>query len=91
MSQVTVYVTNYCPYCNAAEKFLRDHAVPFERVDVTHDPAMRQRLVELTGMRTVPQVFVGERSVGGYTDMLGLHRRGELEPLLEDVGLTLGA
>ncbi len=82
MKDVTIYTTNYCPYCRQAEKFLHDKGVPFKQVDVTEDDAMRAKLVELTGQRTVPQIFIGEESIGGYSDMMKLHTKGELEPKL---------
>jgi len=56
--------------------------VPFKQVDVTEDDAMRAKLVELTGQRTVPQIFIGEESIGGYSDMMKLHTKGELDPKL---------
>lgn len=82
MKAVTVYTTDYCPYCRQAERFLHDKGVPFKQVDVTHDDAMRVKLVELTGQRTVPQIFIGEESIGGYSDMMKLHSKGELDAKL---------
>jgi glutaredoxin 3 len=82
MKDVTVYTTTWCPYCRQAEKFLESKGVAFKQVDVTEDDAMREKLVELTGQRTVPQIFVGEKSIGGYSDMMALHTRGQFEPLL---------
>ena len=82
MKDVTIYTTNYCPYCRQAEKFLHDKGVPFKQVDVTEDDAMRAKLVELTGQRTVPQIFIGEESIGGYSDMMKLHTNGELNAKL---------
>lgn len=82
MKAVTVYTTDYCPYCRQAERFLHDKGVPFKQVDVTHDDAMRVKLVELTGQRTVPQIFIGEESIGGYSDMMKLHSTGELDAKL---------
>ena len=82
MKDVTIYTTNYCPYCRQAEKFLHDKGVPFKQVDVTEDDAMRAKLVELTGQRTVPQIFIGEESIGGYSDMMKLHTKGELDSKL---------
>jgi glutaredoxin 3 len=83
MKDVTIYTTNYCPYCRQAEKFLEGKGVAFKNVDVTDDQAMRDKLVELSGgRRTVPQIFIGELAIGGYSDMMALHTKGELEPLL---------
>lgn len=83
MKDVTVYTTTYCPYCRQAEKFLESKGVPFKNVDVTEDTAMRERLVEMSGgRRTVPQIFIGGTPIGGYSDMMELHTRGALEPML---------
>ncbi len=83
MREVTLYSTQTCPYCRQAEKFLTARGVAFKNIDVTTDDAMRARLVELSGMRTVPQIFIGDRSIGGYTDMVALERKGELDVLLK--------
>lgn len=88
MATVMLYVTGYCPYCHAVVSFFEQHGVPFEKVDVTNDPDARMMLVERTGQRTVPQVFIGEKSVGGYTDVVALHRRGDLYPMLDELEIT---
>ena len=68
---VTVYVTQTCPYCHAAKALLKSKGIPFKEVDVTGDDAMRERLVQMSGGReTVPQVFFGKMSVGGYEDLV---------------------
>ncbi|MFO0593784.1 MAG: glutaredoxin 3 [Myxococcaceae bacterium] len=82
MKDVTLYVTNYCPYCRQAERFLSDKGVAFKAIDVTDDQPMRDKLVELTGQRTVPQIFIGAESIGGYSDMIKLHQAGQLDPKL---------
>lgn len=82
MKDVTIYTTNYCPYCRQAERFLESKGVAFKNVDVTNDPPMREKLVELTGQKTVPQIFIGTESIGGYSDMMALHHKGQLEPKL---------
>ena len=85
MKAVTVYSTTSCPYCRQAERFLTARGVAFNNIDVTDDDAMRTKLVELSGgMRTVPQIFIGDKSIGGYTDMIALHKKGELEALLKE-------
>jgi glutaredoxin 3 len=83
MKDVVIYTTNYCPYCRQAERFLTGRGIPFRSVDVTGDDATREKLVELTGgLTTVPQIFIGDTPIGGYTDMVALHGRGGLEPML---------
>ncbi len=82
MSKVQIYSTDWCPYCNAAKSLLSDKGVPFEEIDVT-DPALRMAMVQrANGRRTVPQIFIGDRHVGGYDDLAQLERRGQLDALL---------
>lgn len=83
MNKVVIYVAGYCPYCDAAKRYLDGKGVPWESVDVSSDPAARTALLERTGMRTVPQIFVGDVGIGGFTDMRALDLRGELVPLLD--------
>jgi len=82
MAEVRIYTTPTCGYCHAALALLRAKGIAFEQIDVSRDPAMRRRLVELTGVTTVPQIFIDGRPIGGFTDMLSLERRGELAPML---------
>jgi glutaredoxin 3 len=83
MKEVVIYSTDYCPYCRQAERFLTGKGVPFTTIDVTNDQAMRDTLVELSGgRRTVPQIFIGGAPIGGYSDMMALHTKGELDALL---------
>lgn len=82
MAEVKVYITDYCPYCTRAKMLLKRKGVAFEEIDVTGDDAQRQWLVKTTGQRTVPQIFIGGRSVGGCDDLYALDRRGELDKLL---------
>jgi glutaredoxin 3 len=86
MSDVVVYTKEACPYCRLAERFFTQKGIPFDNVDVSDDPGLRDRLVELSGQRTVPQIFIRGTSIGGYSDLMALHGRGELEPLLKGTG-----
>lgn len=86
-SAVRIYVTTYCPYCDMAKRLLDQLGVPWEAVDVTHEPELRKELVARSGMRTVPQIFVGDVSVGGFTDLQALHAQGGLLPLLDAQGV----
>lgn len=83
--KVTVYITDYCPYCDRAKQLLTRRNIAFETIDVTHEPEKRAWLVKETGRRTVPQIFIGEESVGGSDDIHALDREGLL---LKKVGLT---
>lgn len=82
MADVIIYRTTYCPYCNMAERLFDDMGVEYDEIDVTHDHEARTRLVEQTGMRTVPQIFIRGEPVGGYTDVRALKQSGELEKML---------
>jgi glutaredoxin 3 len=63
---------------------LKAKNIPFQEVDVTNDPAMRQELVQRTGRRTVPQIFIGDEPIGGFTELKALSDRGQLEAKLAD-------
>ncbi len=82
MAKAKIYSTTYCPYCRAAEALLAQRGAEFEVVDVTEDPELRSWLVETTGRRTVPQIWIGETYVGGYDDLRALDGKGGLAPLL---------
>ncbi len=82
MADVKIYRTTYCPYCNMAKRLFQEMGVEFEEIDVTYDDETRHKLVERTGMRTVPQIFIDDQSVGGYTDVKALKDSGKLEELL---------
>ena len=82
MAKVEVYTKQHCPYCVSAKALLKKKGVAFEEIDAEHDDALRTWLVETTGQRTVPQIFVGDRPLGGYTELEALDREGKLEPLL---------
>jgi glutaredoxin 3 len=78
-----MYATGVCPYCLQAERLLRAKGVAdIEKIRVDLDPPRRDEMVQRTGRRTVPQIYVGERHVGGYDDLAALDRAGGLDPLL---------
>ncbi len=82
MKPVTMYSTQVCPYCVRAKMLLKERAIPFEEIDVSRDDAKREWLVKATGRRTVPQIFIGEESIGGFDDLAALDRSGELQQKL---------
>ena len=83
MAEVVIYRTTYCGYCDMAKRFLNDKNVEFQEIDVTTDADMRKKLVELTGGRTtVPQIFIDGVAIGGYSDMMELHKTGKLDAML---------
>jgi glutaredoxin 3 len=79
---VRVYTKKNCAYCVRAKALLSKKNVPFEEIDVESDDALRTWLVEKSGQRTMPQIFVGDRSLGGFTDIDALDRKGELDAIL---------
>ena len=84
---ITMYATAVCPYCVRAERLLRERGVAdIAKVRVDLEPALRQEMMQKTGRRTVPQIYIGERHVGGYDDLVALDRAGQLEPLLAASG-----
>jgi glutaredoxin 3 len=83
MAKVVMYSTGVCPYCLMAERLLKAKGVAeIEKIRVDLDPPRRQEMMERTGRRTVPQIYVGARHVGGYDDLAALDREGGLDPLL---------
>ena len=82
MVRVRMYTTRWCPYCVAARELLGRLGADYEDIDVGADPALRAEMERLSGRRTVPQIWVGSRHIGGFDDMDELHRPGRLEPLL---------
>jgi glutaredoxin 3 len=82
MTPVRLYTTTACGFCHRAKQLLRAKGVAFEEIDVTGDDAMREKLVEMSGgLKTVPQIWIGDRHVGGYTDLAALDASGELARL----------
>ncbi len=83
MKTVTLYSTDWCPYCKAAKSFLAQKGVPYEEIDLTDDDAGREALlVKANGRRTVPQMFVGDVHIGGYDDLRALDAKGGFMPLV---------
>lgn len=82
MPRVQIYTTQYCPYCLRAKALLAKKGVAFEEIDITDDDAKWDWLAKVTGQQTVPQVFVGGRSLGGFSDIDALDQKGQLDPLL---------
>ncbi|HEU5296312.1 MAG TPA: glutaredoxin 3 [Burkholderiaceae bacterium] len=83
MNKVRMYTTQVCPFCIRAKALLRQRGVAqIDEVRVDLDPQQRARMMELTGRRTVPQIFIGETHVGGCDELMALDQRGGLLPLL---------
>ncbi len=82
VADVVMYKTLVCPFCNMAGALLRKKGVSWREIDVTHDASLRQDMEKRSGRRTVPQIFIDDRNVGGYDDLARLDRAGELDLLL---------
>jgi glutaredoxin 3 len=79
---VTIYTRQYCGYCTAAKRLLRDRGIEFEEIDATAAPEKRAEMIQRSGRYTFPQIFVGSHHVGGCDDLYALSARGELDSLL---------
>ena len=83
MPKITMYLTGVCPYCHMAERLLQSRGVKsIDKIRVDLDPVQREEMMKKTGRRTVPQIYIGERHVGGFDDLSALDKSGQLEPLL---------
>ena len=83
MPPVTMYSTQVCPYCVMAEKLLlKKGVINLDKILIDRDPAQRELMMNRTGRRTVPQIYIGETHVGGYDDLVALDRTGKLDLLL---------
>ena len=82
--KITMYSTGVCPFCTRAEALLRSKGVAIdENIRVDLEPAQRNVMMQKTGRRTVPQIYIGEKHVGGFDDLAALDRAGGLDPLLQ--------
>ena len=85
MAKVTIYLTATCPFCQSAERLLEEKGVrDVEKIRVDLQPARRGEMVQKSGRRTVPQIWIGGRHIGGCDDLYALDRAGELDPLLKE-------
>lgn len=83
MTEVTIYTKPYCPYCVRAVSLLERKGIPFTEIVASYDPDKRREMIHRSGRTTYPQIFIGERHIGGCDDMLALDRAGQLDPLLQ--------
>ncbi len=82
MAHVTIYTKPFCPYCSRAVGLLEQKGVDFTEIVASNDPEKRKEMMDRSGGYTYPQIFIGDRHIGGCDDMMALERRGELDPLL---------
>lgn len=88
MARVEIYTTPTCPFCHRAKALLRDKGVDFTEIDVFSQPELRRAMTQrANGRRTVPQIFINDRAIGGSDDLQALERAGKLDQLLsEEIG-----
>ncbi|TML86091.1 MAG: glutaredoxin 3 [Actinobacteria bacterium] len=82
MSRIQMYTTRWCGYCVRAKALLDSKGLAYEEIHLDDDPAFRQKLFDLTGGWTVPQILIDDRPIGGYTELWRLDREGRLDELL---------
>jgi len=84
VARVLMYSTAVCPYCDMAERLLKAKGIDeIEKIRIDLDPEQRALMMEKTGRRTVPQIYIGDTHVGGFDDLSALDREGKLDPLLQ--------
>jgi glutaredoxin 3 len=83
---VTVYVSDWCPYCQRAKSLLQQKQLVFSEVNVEEDPKSREEMIARSNRRTVPQIFIGNMHVGGFDELYALDRSGELDRLIQGAG-----
>jgi glutaredoxin 3 len=83
MAKVLMYLTASCPFCQSAERLLREKGVAVERIRVDLEPARRAEMMQKSGRRTVPQIWIDDLHVGGCDELYALERAGKLDPLLK--------
>jgi len=83
MTNVMMYSTPYCPYCVRAKRLLESKGAAFKDIDVSRQPQLRSEMMQKSGRQTVPQIWVGNKHVGGFDDLWALDRSGKLDKLLE--------
>jgi glutaredoxin 3 len=82
MPAITIYTKSWCPYCDAAKELLRQKGAAFDEIDVSNGEKQAAMAQRAGGRRTVPQIFIGDRHVGGCDDLYALEKAGGLDPLL---------
>jgi len=82
MTQVLIYTTEVCPYCQHAKRLLDTKGVAYEEIRIDQNPAMKEQMIAKSGRRTVPQIFINGQPIGGFDDMAALEKAGKLDILL---------
>jgi glutaredoxin 3 len=83
LPRITLYVTGWCPYCQRARGLLAGKGVAFDEINVEDDEKFRQEMIARSGRNTVPQIFIGDKPIGGCDDLFALDHSGELDRLIQ--------
>ena len=83
MAEIIMYSSPSCPYCVAAKKLLASLQLSYQEIDISRDNALREKMIELTGRRTVPQIIIDGKPIGGFDDLSALHKAGQLQVLIK--------
>ncbi len=81
--EITIYSSKFCGFCVAAERLFKSKDIEYKLIKVDEDPSQFEHMVEITGRRTVPQIYIGEHHVGGFDELSAINQTGELKALLE--------
>ncbi len=84
MPEIVIYTAARCPYCTMAKKLLERKGAAYTEIDVDSRPGLREEVMEKTRRRTVPQIYIGDRHIGGFDDLQALDTQQQLDPLLQD-------
>ena len=81
---IKLYTSNWCSYCVAAKRFFEEHRIKYEEINIEDENISRHELLELSGGYTVPQIFINNRCIGGYDDLIKLHQNDQLMELINE-------
>jgi len=81
--EIVMYASGWCPYCDQARRLMTKKGLAFKEIDVDEDAKLREEMIARSGRRTVPQIFIGAKHIGGCDELFALERSGELDPLIE--------
>ncbi|PIP80605.1 MAG: glutaredoxin 3 [Gammaproteobacteria bacterium CG22_combo_CG10-13_8_21_14_all_40_8] len=84
MAKIVIYTTPYCPYCIRAKQLLQLKNLEYEEIDVSTDSSLRQKMQQLSGGNTVPQIFIHQKPIGGCDDLYALERNHQLDTLINN-------
>ncbi|MDP2561057.1 glutaredoxin 3 [Psychrobium sp. 1_MG-2023] len=84
MADVTIYTRSWCSFCNRAKGLLESKGVEFNEIDIEEQPEMREKMIQLTGRTSVPQIFINQQAIGGCDDLFALHTSDKLNGLLAE-------